>query len=263
MKPKAAKADPKKALTLVCDACGYENEPQRIYCHNCAAKLDRSKLPAESEQKASGIDDYKKRQNQQLVAQRMKKLGINLIRTPLLAAATASLVLIFKPPGNLPEIPSQDEMLDAPMVGVDLQGILVSPVKAQLVYSEKQINGFLARAIRPDKNASSYVVLERTMAGFEPGEVRILMTIKVVTVPITAQTKRAVSVKNGKLSDEVTGLQLGSLPIHPMASVAMNQIFGKLWTALNQEKKLVERLDSLKVEEKRVIMVGGARLGGE
>ena len=31
-------------ITLVCPDCQHENEPQRIYCHSCGARLDRSKL---------------------------------------------------------------------------------------------------------------------------------------------------------------------------------------------------------------------------
>ena len=27
---------------LTCGQCGYENEPERVYCHNCGTKLDRS-----------------------------------------------------------------------------------------------------------------------------------------------------------------------------------------------------------------------------
>jgi hypothetical protein len=29
---------------LACTECQHQNEVQRIYCHNCGAKLDRSAL---------------------------------------------------------------------------------------------------------------------------------------------------------------------------------------------------------------------------
>ena len=31
---------------LICPECRHENEPERIYCHNCGARLDRSGLAA-------------------------------------------------------------------------------------------------------------------------------------------------------------------------------------------------------------------------
>ena len=29
---------------LICPECQHENEPERMYCHSCGARLDRSKL---------------------------------------------------------------------------------------------------------------------------------------------------------------------------------------------------------------------------
>src|ERR1700752_377758 len=44
--------NPSPTANLPCEQCGYLNEPERVYCHNCGAKLDRSLLPkAEAEKK--------------------------------------------------------------------------------------------------------------------------------------------------------------------------------------------------------------------
>ena len=39
--------------TLTCKQCNYENEAERIYCHNCGAKLDRSVVPQEKKMEES------------------------------------------------------------------------------------------------------------------------------------------------------------------------------------------------------------------
>ena len=33
--------------TLTCAECGFVNEAERVYCHNCGKKLDRSLIPKE------------------------------------------------------------------------------------------------------------------------------------------------------------------------------------------------------------------------
>jgi len=204
------------------------------------------------------MTQYKKRQSRKRRQKSIGKLVLNLIRTPLLAACTASLILLFKAPADLPEMPSEDDLLDAPMIGVDLQGLVTSPVQRKVVYTEKQVNGFLSRSVRGNnKEDEMQVALVNTMAGFEPGLVRVLMTIKVYIVPITAQTTRKVSLEDGKLQSEVVGLQIGSLPIHPSINAVAGGIFGKLWEALSQEKKLLERMESVTFGEKQVEIVGG------
>ena len=34
---------------LVCPECRHENEPERVYCHSCGAKLDRSAVTVRKE----------------------------------------------------------------------------------------------------------------------------------------------------------------------------------------------------------------------
>ena len=34
----------KQMIKLVCPECQRQNEPERIYCHDCGARLDRSAL---------------------------------------------------------------------------------------------------------------------------------------------------------------------------------------------------------------------------
>jgi len=261
MKPKlSTKADEKKGLVLICDACGYENEPQRIYCHNCGAKLDRNKLPSEKETKPETIHEIQRRHQRAAAAQSfMKGIG-TFVGVVILAVITACVVLLFKPPDDLPAVPNQDALLDAPMITVDLQGVVSHPTLVAISYTEEQVNGFLMRGLRSgasSRNKEAMVKLERALAGFEPGQVRVVMTVKVYVVPITVQSWRRVELAGGTLSDEVVGLQFGSLPIHPAAAPVLKNLFGNLWRALDQEKRLVERLESMVFEEKRVVLSGG------
>jgi predicted amidophosphoribosyltransferase len=89
---------------LVCAECRHENEAERIYCHNCGERLDRSAVSAQ-----------KKTQDPQEVHQRLQKmLGLpNMARRhfftvsklALAAAVVAALVEIALPP----ELPGRGE----------------------------------------------------------------------------------------------------------------------------------------------------------
>jgi len=256
MKPKPSKKKEDKGLVLVCDACGYENEPQRVYCHNCAAKLDRSKLPTQD--KKAAVQDIKKKEARQRAAKAAQKLVKNLILTPVLAAVTACLVLLFKPPGSLPKVPSQDELLDAPMIGLDLQGLLSSPVMRQATYTEEQVNGFLTRMVRPNEKDAGYIKVQGALAGFSEDEVRLILKLKLYVVPLSVETVRAVEIDQGKLETEVKGGRFGSLPLHPILAGLIDPVFDPLWEELKQEKKQIERLQSIQFEDEKVTFVGGA-----
>src|SRR3982751_1779111 len=53
--------NPAPTPTLQCKECAYENEPERVYCHNCGAKLDRSVLPKEDQLRRESPDRARKR----------------------------------------------------------------------------------------------------------------------------------------------------------------------------------------------------------
>ena len=49
------------APTLTCKQCNYDNEPERVYCHNCGAKLDRTVLPKDPAKTKEGKEKTAKR----------------------------------------------------------------------------------------------------------------------------------------------------------------------------------------------------------
>lgn len=79
-------------MKLICTQCNHENEVERIYCHNCGSKLDRSQLPVES----SAPKKKKVRTGPSPIAVAFKKITQFIVML-LLAALTAAIVCIFKP----------------------------------------------------------------------------------------------------------------------------------------------------------------------
>src|SRR3954464_9261653 len=95
------------ATKLLCPECRRENESERIYCHECGARLDRSAVRVKKEP----IDDTRKRVKRMFDPQRAKIRALFFATNKLLlaAAGVAVLVALFSPP-DLPP-PSKNQML--------------------------------------------------------------------------------------------------------------------------------------------------------
>src|SRR3954467_8578399 len=95
------------ATKLLCPECRRENESERVYCHECGTRLDRSAVRIKKEP----IDDTRKRVKRMFDPQRAKirALFFATIKLVLAAAVVAVLVDIFLPPDVPP--PSKNQML--------------------------------------------------------------------------------------------------------------------------------------------------------
>jgi hypothetical protein len=92
--------------TLTCGPCGYANEPERVYCHNCGTKLDRSLLPKEDGRKQESVEKTRRRVRKMTnpgqdspVVREVKAF----FKTIIWAAVVAALILFALPPDGIPE----------------------------------------------------------------------------------------------------------------------------------------------------------------
>lgn len=251
--------------TLVCKQCNFENEPERVYCHNCGAKLDRSLLPPEATKRADPV----------LVQERVRKMvnprrgsGLrwlrHLVASLALAALFAAIVVIIKPPDAIPEI-SKDAALSAPTVTDDLDGLVVQPTPARLTYSEDQINAFIQSTIRGKPGGSTgfaALKFERAYVRFDEGLVRITYVQSVFGLPLYATTVDSVSVQNGQVVAQPTAGTFGRLPIAPRLMPYFNNVFTPLWKVLDRDKNLIARLGSITFHKQRVDMLNKAAVPG-
>src|SRR5206468_5402920 len=93
---------PPASPTLPCKECGYANEPERVYCHNCGTKLDRSLLPKETTSPEETLAAARKRIKQMTNPGRgwaEFKAGCKVF---FWAAVVAIVYLLAMPPQRLP-----------------------------------------------------------------------------------------------------------------------------------------------------------------
>ena len=86
--------------TVVCGECRHENEPERVYCHNCGGRLDRSAVKV----RRDDVVEQRKRVKKLFdpTRARIRATFFQVSRMLLGACAVAVLVQLFLPP-DLPE----------------------------------------------------------------------------------------------------------------------------------------------------------------
>lgn len=248
---------------LVCKQCNFENEPERVYCHNCGAKLDRSLLPPEAS----------KREDPVLVQERVRKIIKprnatlkvqlkHLVSCVLLSALLAVLVLILKPPASVPQL-TPEAVMDAPSIVDDMDNVLQVPAPQRLSYTEAQLNAYLAQSLKSgkvDKAGSVPIVsFQRAFAHLEDGGVSLTMVDSLFGLPLYATTHRTVSVRNGVLVSRPVDGSLGRLPIPARLLPYFEGVFKPLEKAADRPLKMLAQMNAVNVRKGAVDLVSPGR----
>jgi len=160
---------------LVCPDCRSENEIERVYCHDCGAKLDRSRLKKEGKVAEEKPEEVQKRVRRMLGGRpdRFKQTFFKLAKVLLAACAAAALVLLFSPPPEVPEKKKISEL--PPQINLNLEDATIAHHGAQLRYTEQQVNAYLAGALRSKQAALDNPLLhfERVLVKMDEGNCQI------------------------------------------------------------------------------------------
>ncbi len=235
------------AATLLCKQCNFENEPERVYCHNCGAKLDRALLPPEAA----------KREDPQAVQARVRSVVrpsrlmvvpvlLNLFLSLLVAAVLAAVILMFRPPDGRPAL-SAETLMMAPPISDNLEDLVQSPSRQRLAYTEEQVNAFLQATLHV-KEESAFglaVKYERSFVHFGEGYCRATLQEGIFGYSFYVSSTDAVEIKNGQVVTHPLAGSIGRLPIPAKIMPQVEKALGPLWDALDTYKKLVARLGAI------------------
>lgn len=244
--------------TLVCKQCNFENEPERVYCHNCGAKLDRSLLPPEASKREDPV--VVQERVRRMVKPRNISLQQNLKNfaySVLLSAVLAAIVVIIKPPDGQPNL-SQDAVMEAPTITDDMEGAVQQPAPHRLAYTEDQVNAFLQASLRngrADKAGTVATKFERAYVHFDDGTYHATLQQSIFGLSLYATTVRAFSIKNGVVTTQPVSGTLGRLPIPAKALPAFEAVFSQLRKAMEQPLKLVMQMQSVTFQKGKVEMI--------
>ena len=245
---------------LTCPECQRGNEAERIYCHDCGARLDRSVLANRKTAKIETAEELHKRMRG-MFSQRRIKARLALFKTVkilLAACAAAALVEILLPPDVPPAV--KTETLP-PQINLSLETLTESRQPQTMQFSEEDVNAYLGNVMKHKKEKLEHPLLgfERAILGFTEGNCRMTMERSIFGFSIFTSGDYDVQVKDGKLRATPKSAAIGRMPIHPSVLPYARFLFSDAVAAMDREHKLLNKVGSIQMHDKMVEVSSAAQ----
>lgn len=247
--------------TLTCSQCSFANEAERVYCHNCGAKLDRSLLPKVEETNKESIEKTR---------QRVKKMtnpgGTDVLRefkalaNCLIYGALTALVIgiVREPEGVPPAKPKEGEF--PRMIGSELAEAAESPQPRVLQFTEAEANAYLRTSLK--SKGSGWIPgaqFERAFVRFEPGSVYVGLEQSLFGFPLYSGARYNIGVKDGKFFADNKGGNIGRIGVDPAVMQYAVAAFQPLWKALKRENDQIQGMEKVVMDKGRIGFLTKAR----
>ncbi len=241
-------------IKLVCSECGHENEPERIYCHNCGVRLDRSAVvPAKSTKE--GMKETQRRVRNLFDPTRVK-IRFWFFRTAkviLGACATAALIQMI----SAPDVPPPVKPLLLPsQINFELENAINYHRPQQIQFTEEQVNAYLSNALKTKQSSLDKPLLDfkRAVIGFREGDVTVTAERAFFGFSLYSSSSYKVALREGKLVASNNGGAIGRIPVHAGVMRFIDVIFADVWSALDRERKLVVKMGAIEFHSKSVLL---------
>ncbi len=249
---------------LTCGACGFSNEPERVYCHNCGAKLDRTLLPIVEQDKNQESAESARRRIRKMTnpsGMTVGQLLKSLFSVCFWAALVAAIGLIARKPDGVPEDKNE---IPTRLVQSELMDAVQAPGPRTIGFTEAEVNATLKQSLKRAGSASGIpgIEFQRAYATLKPNIIHIGTQQALWGFPVHAGVDYRLTVVDGKFTPIMVGGNFGRLPIHVAAMKYLDAAFQKLWTALKREHEQVQKMQSVTVGQGQIVFVtkgAGAR----
>ncbi len=242
------------SLTLTCKQCGYVNEPERVYCHNCGTKLDRSVLPKEGEIRRESPQKAQKRIKKMTNpgASPVQREVKTFVKTVLFAVLVAGVIQMFRAPADAP--PERNE-LTTRFVSSELMELSNFPQPRRIAFTEPELNAALKQMAKPGEGMIAK--FDRAYVNLYPDQARISMQQSFWGFPLHAGIGFKPEFKSGTFEPKVVSGNIGRLPVHPTLMPYVSYAFppfGKLRTAVRRDIEYLAKMRNIDIEKGRVIL---------
>jgi len=241
-------------IKLICPECRRENEAERIYCHDCGARLDRSAL-AKFAPKAEDTKETQRRLRTMLDPGRVKMrlMFFKISKVVLGAFVTAAVIQMVVPP-DAPERPKSGDF--PPQINLDIENAAINQNSPPLQYTEAQVNAYLGSALRSKQAALSKMLhFERAFVSFDESVCRVTAQRSWFGFSFYTTTSSRVALENGALKVSNNGGRIGRLKIHPLLMKYADPLFADLWAALDRERKAVTKMSGIEFHPQAVVLI--------
>lgn len=239
---------------LPCTECGYQNEPERVYCHNCGAKLDRSLLTVAAERrKPKKLKSGGKALSSNLKSPR-KPILKPLISCLALGALLAAGLLAFLPPDNAPSYDG-DPLLQLPEIGGALSALAGLNRRVEATFTERQVNAYIKVTVRSKDSGmlADYVHYLGSAVEIGDGTARVVMSQSLLGYPLHAHMTFRPAGAPGSLKPVTVGCGIGRLDLPVAVAPLINLIFKKLWKATKNDLEAMRQLGEIKLTKQKVV----------
>jgi hypothetical protein len=240
-------------IKLICPECRRENEAERIYCHDCGARLDRTAL-AKAAPKGEDVKETQRRLRTMLDPGRakMRLLFFKTSKVILGAFVLAAVIQMILPP-DVPVRPKSGEF--PPQINLDLENVVLNRSTTPMQYTEAQVNAYLAGALKSKQAALSKVLgFERAIVKFDETVCSVTAERSLFGFSIFTTTSSKVTLQNGAITAANIGGHIGRLPIHPLLMKYADPLFADLWAALDRERKTVAKMSAIEFHPQAVVL---------
>jgi hypothetical protein len=242
--------------TLVCQECQKENEAERIFCHGCGARLDRSSV-AVKKGVTEKPEDAHRRIQRMFDPHRgeLRRMFFKVCKMLLAACVTAAILQVALPL----DVPAPTKTIGVPpQINFDLENAELYHRPAELRYTSEQATEYLASALKSKQKNLDEPLLDfkRALVKFDEGTCTITVERSLFGYALHQRAIFAVNLVQGKVNATNKGAWIGRLPVHPMIMRFGDIIFADVWSALDRERKLIAKLGGIEFHDNSVVMTG-------
>jgi hypothetical protein len=242
--------------TLVCQECQKENEAERIFCHTCGTRLDRTAL-ATRKSVTEKPEDAHQRIRRMFDPHRgnLRRTFFKFSKVLLAAFATAAVLQIVLPQ----DVPAPTKTVGVPpQINFDLENAELYHRPAELHYSSEQVTEYLNSALKSKQKNLDKPLLDfkRALVKFDEGTCTLTVERSLFGYPLHQRATFAVNLVEGKINATNKGAWIGRLPVHPIIMRYGDIIFADVWSALDRERKLIAKMGGIEFHDNSVVLTG-------
>lgn len=240
-------------IQLACPECRRDNEAERIYCHDCGARLDRSALAGCKTGKVETAAEVHKRMRG-MFSQRGVKARLLFFKSAklvVIAFGAAALLAMLTAPEVPPAVKSEGF---PPQINLNLEKLTESRQPQTMQFSEEGVNAYLASALKRKKEKLNHplVDFERAIVAFTEGNCRVTIERSIFGYSIFTSADYGVQIAGGKVTASPRSGAIGRMPIDPNVMPYAGFLFSDVVAAMDREHKLLDKVGSIQLREKEI-----------
>lgn len=269
-----------KEKELKCAECGHENDPTRVFCHNCGIRLERPEgekaviadaTPVMGRNKEKGRKKEKgqRRERVQLDFSQWKGTGAMLYRLCRSLLSLAFLAVLFalliqgaREPDGVPE-PLSPDLKKAAQLYKSVQEFAKAVYPRTIDLTEEQVNNYLASHLGAQEKSGGLPRAEfkRAFVTVETGRMRYVVEQKFLGWPvflvIIFEPKVTPNPATGRNDVDVrlVGADVGRLSLPTLMAPLIEKQLEDVLKATSNELQVLGQADSL------VFLPGVVRIG--